>query len=184
MSGIVFSKILVVTLPSLLPTADEWVALLHLQPHPEGGYYAETYRSLETVSAAHLPARYGGDRSFATGIYFLVRGGTFSALHRIQSDEMWHFYSGSRLTVYVIHPEGHLEEIYLGSNFAAGETFQAVVPAGCWFGSKVHDVQGYALVGCTVAPGFDFADFELADRSALTRQFSQHAAVIQDLTRK
>lgn len=163
--------------------ADEWVNRLALQPHPEGGYYAETYRSPEGVAAAHLPARYGGDRSFATAIYFLVRGGTFSALHRIQSDEMWHFYAGSRLTVYVIHPGGRLEEIHLGPDVAAGETFQAVVPAGCWFGSKVHDAGGYALVGCTVAPGFDFADFELAGRSDLTRQFPQHAAVIQALTR-
>ena len=169
--------------PSVLPTADQWVARLNLQLHPEGGHYAETYRSPETVSAAHLPARYGGDRSFATAIYFLVRGGTFSALHRIQSDEMWHFYAGSRLTVYVIHPEGRLDEIHLGPDFAAGETFQAVVPAGSWFGSKVHDPHGYALVGCTVAPGFDFADFELADRAVLTRQFSQHAAVIKALTR-
>jgi hypothetical protein len=86
--------------------------------------------------------------------------------------------------VYVIHPEGRLEEIHLGPGFVAGETFQAVVPAGCWFGSKVSDAKGYALVGCTVAPGFDFADFELADRSALTRQFPQHAAVIEALTRK
>jgi predicted cupin superfamily sugar epimerase len=136
------------------------------------------------VAAAHLPARYGGDRSYATAIYFLVRGGTFSALHRIQSDELWHYYAGSRLTVYVIHPEGHLEEIRLGPNFAAGETFQAVVPAGCWFGSKVHDADGYALVGCTVAPGFDFADFELADRSTLSQQFPQHTAVIEALTRE
>jgi uncharacterized protein len=170
--------------PSSFPTAAQWVSRLNLQPHPEGGYYAETYRSPETVATAHLPARYGGDRSFATGIYFLIPGGAFSALHRIQSDEMWHFYAGSRLTVYVIHPEGRLEEIHLGPDFAAGETFQAVVPAGCWFGSKVPDAQGYALVGCTVAPGFDFADFELADRSALTRQFPHHAAVIQALTRK
>ncbi len=169
---------------SSLPTADEWVARLNLQPHPEGGYYAETYRSPETVAAAHLPARYSGDRSFATAIYFLVRGGTFSALHRIQSDEMWHFYAGSRLTVYVIHQEGRLEEIHLGSDFATGETFQAVVPAGCWFGSKVHEAHGYALVGCTVAPGFDFADFQLADRAALTRQFPQHAATIHALTRE
>ena len=175
---------MVVIPPSLLPTADDWVARLHLQPHPEGGYYAETYRSLEKVAAMHLPARYGGDRSFATGIYFLVRGGTFSALHRIQSDEMWHFYSGSRLTVYIIHPGGRLEKIHLGPDFATGETFQAVVPAGCWFGSKVHDVDSYALVGCTVAPGFDFADFELADRSGLTRQYPQHASVIQELTHK
>lgn len=164
-------------------TAEAWIGRLNLQPHPEGGYYAETYRSPERVAAAHLPHRYGGSRSFATAIYFLIRGGAFSSLHRIHSDEMWHFYTGSRLTVYVIHPEGSLEEIHLGPDPEAGEAFQAVVKGGCWFGSKVHDPEGYALVGCTVAPGFDFADFELADRQALTRQFPQHAAIISALTR-
>lgn len=166
------------------PAAESWIARLHLQPHPEGGYYAETYRSSEQVAAAHLPARYAGNRSFSTAIYFLIRGGQFSSLHRIQSDEMWHFYTGSQLTVYVIHPEGHLQEIHLGPHPEAGEAFQAVVHGGCWFGAKVHDAEGYSLVGCTVAPGFDFADFELASRQELVRQFPQHAAVIEALTRK
>ncbi len=166
------------------PSADDWIRQLHLQPHPEGGYYAETYRSPEEIAAAHLPGRYAGNRSFATAIYFLVKGGSFSSLHRIQSDELWHFYAGSRLTVYSIDPEGNLAEILLGSDAGAGETFQGVVPAGCWFGSKVPDADGYALVGCTVAPGFDFADFELADRQALIRQFPQHAGVIRSLTRE
>jgi len=163
--------------------ADAWITRLNLQPHPEGGYYAETYRSPETIAAAHLPARYAGSRSFSTAIYFLVKGGEFSSLHRIQSDEMWHFYAGSRLTVYAINLEGGLDTIHLGGDAAAGETFQAVVKAGCWFGSRVPDAGDYALVGCTVAPGFDFADFELADRQTLTMQFPQHAAIIKALTR-
>ncbi len=165
-------------------TAESWIERLNLQPHPEGGYYTETYRSSEEIAAVHLPPRYAGSRSFATAIYFLIKGCEFSSLHRIQSDEMWHFYTGSRLTVYVIHPEGHLQEIHLGPHPDASEAFQAVVKGGCWFGAKVHDPDGYALVGCTVAPGFDFADFELANRQELIRQFPQHVSVIEALTRK
>jgi predicted cupin superfamily sugar epimerase len=163
--------------------SDDWIRRLHLHPHPEGGYYAETYRSPEEIAAAHLPGRYAGNRTFATAIYFLVKGGSFSSLHRIQSDELWHFYAGSCLSVFSIDPAGNLAEIRLGPDAEAGETFQGVVKAGDWFGSRVDDPHGYALVGCTVAPGFDFADFELADRQALIRQFPQHAEVIRSLTR-
>lgn len=167
-----------------LRPAGYWIRQLNLQPHPEGGYFSETYRSSEQIASTTLPARYSGGRSYATGIYFLVEGDSFSALHRIQSDEMWHFYAGSTLTVYVIDPSGQLTEIYLGQNPEDGEVFQAVVKAGCWFGSKVKDPAGYALVGCTVAPGFDFADFELARRHELTSQFPQHTAIIRALTRE
>jgi uncharacterized protein len=166
-----------------MKTASYWIQQLNLQSHPEGGYFAETYRSAESISASHLPARYGGERVFSTGIYFLLESGQFSALHRIQSDEMWHFYAGSRLTVYVIHPNGTSQEIYLGSNPEAGEVFQAVVPAGSWFGASVSVPGSYALVGCTVAPGFDFADFELADRMALRQQYPEHQSLIDRLTR-
>jgi predicted cupin superfamily sugar epimerase len=166
-----------------LQPASYWINHLHMLPHPEGGYYAETYRSSEFMPGEHLPGRYGSSRSFATAIYFLVAGGSFSALHRIKSDEIWHFYHGSRLTVYVIEPQGNLQIIHLGNNPEAGEVFQAVVKAGCWFGSIVQDAQSYALVGCTVAPGFDFADFELANRQALIQQYPQHQNIIQTLTR-
>ncbi len=163
--------------------ADYWIKKLHLQPHPEGGYFAETYRSTETVAHAHLPARYVGNRSFSTAIYFLVKGGQFSSLHRIESDELWHFHTGTRLTVYCIDSQGILQTIHLGSDPDQGEVFQAVVPAGCWFGSVVDDSSGFALVGCTVAPGFDFAGFELAERDELTALFPQHQAAIEMLTR-
>jgi predicted cupin superfamily sugar epimerase len=162
--------------------ASYWIDKLHMQPHPEGGYYAETYCSNETIKGEHLPGRYGGIRSFATAIYFLVEGGTFSALHRIKSDELWHFYTGSRLTVYAIAPGGNMQIIHLGSNPEAGEVFQAVVKAGCWFGSTVENPESYALVGCTVAPGFDFADFELANSGELLKQYPQHRKVIEALT--
>jgi hypothetical protein len=163
-------------------TAAYWIKKLQMLPHPEGGYYAETYRSSETIKADSLPKRYNGDRTFSTAIYFLVEGGQFSALHRIASDELWHFYTGSSLLVYVIDPQGHLQMIRLGNNPEAGEVFQAVVKAGCWFGSKVEDPTGYALVGCTVAPGFDFADFELATRTELVNLYPQHGHIIESLT--
>jgi hypothetical protein len=162
--------------------ASFWIDRLGLQPHPEGGYFAETYRSAETVAQAALPNRFSGERALSTAIYFLLEGTQTSALHRIQADELWHFYAGTPLHVAVIDPTGHLTTIRLGPNAAAGETFQAVVPAGCWFGSSRLDAEGYSLVGCTVAPGFDFADFELATRAKLLVLFPQHRALIDRLT--
>ncbi|MFD2572431.1 cupin domain-containing protein [Spirosoma soli] len=165
--------------------AAYYVKTLNMQPHPEGGYFAEMYRSAEMIPAEALPDRFTGDRSFGTAIYFLLESHHISALHRIQSDEVWHFYAGKPLDVFVIKPDATLSVIRLGNNLDRGEVFQAVVPAGCWFGSKpaeVTDGPAFALVGCTVAPGFDFADFELADRTTLLPEFPQHQAVIELLT--
>ncbi|GAB3177905.1 cupin domain-containing protein [Telluribacter humicola] len=164
--------------------ASYWVNKYNMQAHPEGGYFAETYRSAEQIPQSALPDRFGGSRVFSTGIYFLLEGHHFSALHQIQSDELWHFYTGDPLEVYVIHPEdGLLEVIRLGPDPERGEVFQAAVPAGTWFGSRPIPGSTYSLVGCTVAPGFDFADFELADRELLLAQYPQHREVIEALTR-
>jgi len=163
--------------------ATYWIEKYNLLPHPEGGYYAETYRSSESVDKGALPERFTGNRSFSTGIYFLLGKENFSAFHRIKSDEMWHFYAGDALDIFVIYPEsGQLEIIKLGSNPDNGETFQAVVPAGTWFGSRPAAGSDYCLVGCTVAPGFDFEDFEMADRESLTDLFPQYKKMIQELT--
>jgi predicted cupin superfamily sugar epimerase len=162
---------------------EELIRTLVLQPHPEGGWYRETYRSTESIAKNALPERYGGPRNYATVIYFLLDSSSFSALHRLNSDEQWHFYSGSALTVHVIHPDGRYEPIKLGSNLVGGETFQTVVPYDCWFGASVDTPGSYALVGCSVAPGFDFADFEMASRASLCREFPQHAKLITRLTR-
>jgi predicted cupin superfamily sugar epimerase len=123
-----------------------------------------------------------GNRVFSTAIYFLLESHHVSALHRIQADEVWHFYAGGPLDVFVIDPAGKLSVIHLGPDLANGQVFQTVVPAGCWFGSKPAPGIPFSLVGCTVAPGFDFADFELADRATLLAQFPQHRAVIEQLT--
>lgn len=166
-----------------LKPAAYWVEKYQMQAHPEGGYFAETYRSAEQIPHAALPVRFGGDRAFSTAIYFLLEGHHFSALHRIEGDEVWHFYAGDPLEVYVIDAEsGALEIIRLGKNPDAGEVFQAVVPAGAWFGSKPAEGATYSLVGCTVAPGFDFAGFELAERNRMLAEFPQHRAVIEKLT--
>ena len=162
-------------------TATYWINHLRLNRHPEGGWFAETYRATETIPADALPARFDGARSFCTAIHFLLEQGDFSALHRLKSDEMWHFYAGSPLTVHIITPAGELREIRLGRTPEQGECFQAVVPAGCWFGAVTTGK--YSLVGCTVAPGFDFSDFEMAEQTTLTALFPQHAALITRMTR-
>jgi uncharacterized protein len=160
--------------------AQYWINHLGLSPHPEGGYYRVTYKSDLTIARSALPSRYQGDRSASTAIYFLLDGRDFSAFHRIASDEVWHFYAGSSLVVYVIDPDGDYSELHLGDG---SDEFQAVVKAGCWFASRVKDGAGFALVGCTVAPGFDFADFELAVRPDLVAAYPQHRELIEELTR-
>lgn len=154
-----------------------------MQLHPEGGWFRETYRSDELVLGEHLPNRYGNGRSFSTAIYFLLEGEQFSGFHRIKSDELWHFYAGGPLNVYVINPQGELYIIKLGSNPDNGEVFQAVVPAGCWFASQPALPQSFCFVGCTVAPGFDFADFELAKAKQLAELYPQHQSIINKLCR-
>ncbi len=164
-------------------SAEYFIKQLNLQPHPEGGFFRETYRSAEIIEQDALPGRFNGARNFSTAIYFLLENGQFSALHRIAADELWHFYAGSTLTVTVIHANGLLEEIKLGTNLPNGEVPQAVVPAGAWFGASVKAKNTFALVGCTVAPGFNFADFEMPPRQYLLEQFPQHSDIIQALTR-
>ena len=163
--------------------AQYWIDHLALIPHPEGGYYRVTYQSDLTIVQDALPSMFHGDRSASTAIYFLLAQNDFSAFHRIASDELWHFYAGSALIVYVIDPEGNYSELHLGPACEAGEVFQAIVKAGCWFASRLKDPAGFALVGCTVAPGFDFADFEMAKRSELTATYPKHRNLIEELTR-
>jgi predicted cupin superfamily sugar epimerase len=154
-----------------------------LLPHPEGGWYKETYRSTELLEAHQLPQRFGGQRSMATAIYFLLEQGNFSAFHKIKSDECWHFYAGQGLDIYVLDENGVLTITRLGNNIAAGECFQLVVPANHWFASKPATDSSFSFVGCTVAPGFDFLDFELADANTLSAQYPQHQQCIYQLCR-
>ncbi len=167
-----------------------WIKNLALEPHPEGGWYRQTYRADLLLPEQDLPGRFKGSRAVSTAIYFLLERGNFSAFHRLQSDELWHHYTGEPVLVHVIDPEGNYSSLTLGSNHEAKQTFQATVKAGCWFASHVGEAvdyrqeQGFALVGCTVAPGFDFEDFELAKRDELGRVYPQHRQLIDRLTRK
>ncbi|GAV20185.1 hypothetical protein MMIC_P1149 [Mariprofundus micogutta] len=161
---------------------EDLIQSLALQEHPEGGWYREVYRSDESIPLIGLPERFDGERAFCTSIYFLLSGEDFSAFHRIKQDELWHFHDGDRLTVHVIDRAGNYCEKKLGRNSEQGETFQQVVEAGDWFAASVPS-GGYALVGCTVAPGFDFADFEMPSRDALQALYPQHSNIIKRLTR-
>ncbi|MEZ4749614.1 MAG: cupin domain-containing protein [Bdellovibrionota bacterium] len=154
---------------------------LNLQPHPEGGFYAETYRDKGTIEEAALPDRFNGDRNYSTAILFLLSKGEHSRLHRIASDEVWHFYAGDPLIVFEISPAGELKETLLGQDILGGQKLQYVVPAGAWFGAYPAPGSEYCLVGATVAPGFDFADFELAEAEKLSAEFPAHKEAIRRL---
>lgn len=162
-------------------TARYWIEKLGLAPHPEGGYFRQTYKS-DLIVAGH-PQHHGEPRAASTAIYFLLEGENFSAFHRLRSDEMWHFYAGSALMVHVIEPSGAHSTLMLGRVPEVGQAFQGLVPAGSWFASHVWDWKSWALVGCTVAPGFEFDDFEIGKREELLRQFPQHGKIIRRLTR-
>ncbi len=164
-------------------TARYYIDHLQLQPHPEGGFYKETYRSAGTITKDCLPIDINGNRSFSTAIYFLLQQGDFSAFHRIKSDECWHFYEGGTLLIHVLYENGLYNCTRLGRNIQEGEVLQFVVPAGAWFSSEPAAATFFALVGCTVAPGFDFADFEMAKKEILLQQFPDQMSLVERLCR-
>lgn len=152
-------------------SVQDLIALYDLQPHPEGGYFKETYRASEKLLQTALPERLSGDRNISTAIFFLLPEGEKSHLHRIKSDEVWHFYLGGPLTIVQLHPDGKMSTIVLGRDVKHGQSLQHVVPNGCWFGAIPNRGSGFSFVGCTVATGFDFADFEMGNRSDLLKQY-------------
>ena len=162
---------------------NQLIQKYNLEPHPEGGWYKQTYKSNEEIPADALPQRFGASRAFSTAIYFLLEKGNFSAFHRIKSDECWHFYAGDPLFIYIIEQTGELKIISLGSNYEKGQSFHYVVPANCWFASRPAPGSEYCFVGCTVSPGFEFEDFELADATELSVMYPQHKSIIIELCR-
>lgn len=162
--------------------APYWINALQLTRHVEGGWFKETYRSPETIRPGGSSLFLSSARAISTSIYFLLQKGEYSAFHRIRSDEQWHFYTGDPLTIYEILPEGTLREHHLGNDPGKGCVFQTTITAGNWFASKVAEGGDFSLVGCTVAPGFDFTDFELGERSALVRAFPAFRSLIEELT--
>jgi len=153
-------------------TAEDLIRICALRPHPEGGFYRETYRS----------AARSGDRNCCTAIYFLLPAGAKSRLHRLNSDEIWHHYLGGPVTIAQLFPDGQEERVVLGPDILSGQVQQHVVPAGCWFGAWLEPGSKFSFVGCTVAPGFDFEDFEIGGRPALLKEFPASAEVIRKLT--
>lgn len=162
---------------------NELVDKLDLQPHPEGGFYKETYRSDGVIQKEELANVFSGPRNYCTGIYFLLTEGNFSAFHKINQDEMWHFYEGDPLRVHMIDVNGTYSYQDIGLDLDIGQLPQFTVPAGVWFSSEVSDDGNYSLVGCTVSPGFDFDDFELPSRSKMIELFPDHNEIITRLTR-
>jgi predicted cupin superfamily sugar epimerase len=165
-------------------TAAKLVQQFSMLPHPEGGFYKETYRCAEIIPQQALARKFSGSRNISTAIYFLLEQGNFSGFHKIKSDECWHFYAGEVLYIYVIHINGHFETIKLGNDIAQSQTFQYVVPAGCWFASEPAPNTSFSFVGCTVAPGFDFLDFELAKADELVKVYPQYKDIIKRLCRQ
>ena len=163
-------------------TANYWIEKLKLEKHPEGGNFREMYRSEEIIQKEALPDRYNGDRSVATSIYFLLNGNEFSSFHKILSDETWHFYTGTTLELVVLSGSGKLLYHLLGQNPEAGEHLQITIPRNHWFAGRVLEQNSYALLGCTVAPGFHFDDFELATRAQLIARYPNQKIIITELT--
>jgi hypothetical protein len=163
--------------------AAAWIEKLHMSPHPEGGFYVETYRSGHVLSTTSLPPAYDAPRPASTAICFLLESGDFSAFHKLRGDEVWHHYAGSSMTIHIISRDGTLARARLGSDPDAGQSPQALVPAGNWFAVSVDDPSSFALAGCTMAPGFAFADLELGSRQILLRAFPQHREWIEKFTR-
>ena len=160
--------------------ARKYIKKLRLKKHPEGGYYREVYRSGEKILPAHLPKRYKTSRNFSTSIYFLLEGKQFSTFHLLQSDELWHFYDGSDLMIYIINPEGELITRKLGNS--DDTEFQIVIKKHCWFAVEVCNKKSFSLFGCTVSPGFEFEDFKLGKRELLLKKFPDYGELIKRLT--
>ena len=165
----------------MVTEAEHIIRTLALSPHPEGGYYAETFRSPITVASG----RHDGSRSASTAIYFLLRAGDFSALHRVSSDEVWHHYAGDPLELVLLHDDARTERVWLGSDLLQGQRPQHVVPSGVYQAARPEagGSRGFSLCGCTVAPGFEFKDFVMPSRAELAVRFPRETELIEAFTR-
>jgi uncharacterized protein len=165
-------------------TAEEIKRLLQLEAHPrEGGYFRQTWKSEEEISQTTLPSRYSGVRAAGTAIYYLLEPSTFSEMHRLISDEIFHFYYGDPVEMLQLWPDSSSRVVRLGSDLANGTLPQLVVPKGVWQGSRLVPGGSVALLGCTVSPGFDYVDYQTGARAELVREYPESAALIEALTR-
>jgi len=169
------------------PTAAQLIEHLRLERLTfEGGHFLQTYVAAESIAAEALPARYGGPRKLGSAIYYLLTSepDSFSALHRLQTDEIHHFYLGDPVEMLLLHPDGRGERIVLGPDILGGQYVQFVVPRGVWQGSRLVYGGSFALMGTTMAPGFDFADWTEGNRDALVQEYPEPAELIRALTRQ
>ena len=170
-----------------VPTAAQLIEHLRLEPLTfEGGYFRQTYVAGESVAAEALPARYGAPRKLGSAIYYLLtsEADSFSALHSLKTDEIYHFYLGDPVEMLLLHPDKRGERIVLGPDVLGGQHVQFVVPRGVWQGSRLVHGGSFALMGTTMAPGFDFADWTEGNRDALVREYPEHVELIRALTRQ
>ena len=166
-------------------TAEKIRALLNLRPHPiEGGYFVETYRSEAKIAQEALGAAYSGERLLATAIFYLLTPETFSAMHKLPGDELFHFYMGDPVEMLQLQPDGSAKTILLGQDIGAGMQLQHCVPGGCWQGSRLIEGGAFALLGTTMSPGFDYADYVTGERAMLIAAYPEHAGRISVLTRE
>lgn len=171
-------------------TAEKLIGLLNLEPlQNEGGFFRETWRSVETIPESGLPERYNDKKSVGTAIYYLLTRDTKSKIHRLPTDEIWHFYLGDPVELLLLFPDGRSEIITLGQKIDEGELVQAVIPEGTWFGARLKPMDSvqnqyakrfeFALMGTTMAPGFDFTDFESGNIDILLRRYKDRADIIE-----
>ena len=165
-----------------MKNARYWIQNLCLCKHPEGGYFRETYVSKDAIGVCCLGSGYDGPRPVSTAIYFLLPGNEFSAFHRLRSDEIWHHYDGSSLTIHMLVQDGGYRKIRMGLDYKNGEQPQVLIPAGVWFAAHVNDKASFTLSGCTVAPGFNFRDFELGQRDELVKKYPEYKQLIVQFT--
>jgi predicted cupin superfamily sugar epimerase len=163
-------------------TAEYWIQHFNLQPHPEGGFFRETYRSTLEIENKELPVGYNGNRRLATSIYYLLRSGERSRFHRLRSDELWYFHYGSVLKIIMIDQEGQKHTRLLGANVEKAEHMQVLIPSGTVFAAEVSGKESYSLIGCMVSPGFEFDDFELFRQDDLIQAYPQHTELIKRFT--
>ncbi len=167
-------------------SARYWIKNLNLVKHPEGGYFKQEYESKDNIIVkTHIKSdKITHVRKLSTSIYYLLEQDQFSSLHRLRSDEIWHFYDGDPLNIFIIYPDRSLSIKTLGKNISRNEHIQIVVNAGCWFGAKLIKNNSYCLAGCTMSPGFDFRDFELGNQNKLLKEFPEYEDIIIKLTLK
>ncbi len=163
-------------------TAEDIIKLLDLIPHPEGGFYRETYRS-DLFIPDGVIKEFKGGRNCTTSIYYMLTSDSFSSFHRIRQDEIWHYYLGDAIRIHMLSDSGETQSVLLGTDFKRGQLPQHVVPANTWFAAESEAKLGFSLVGCNVSPGFDFQDFELGCRENLVGKYPDHVGLIERLTR-